>query len=568
MFRVVSIFFIVFAAVGVSLAQIPSHVPGWPYIANTMGFADWAASRIAYNGNEGHLFFNTITGEMDNFFMTGEFSPGWPVIGDTLGFDTTPIILDIDHDGKNEFINEGLNVRGENRCELLYLIDDDGSVMNGFPRTFQESFRINAADLDDDNEYEIIVFDIRGDLLYCLDRFGNDKPGWPISLHIPGSEQGYTPRTGPIGDLDLDGNNEYLICGVWGIYAFRFDGTTQPGFPILLDTSYYYDNGHLPASLADLDHDGYPEIMTAGDNWEAGRQDFNCFVAVYNHDGTTRSGWPIYFQRAWINNAVTPSDINGDGQIEIGYQTKDSLFFTNVNHELLPGWPAVVRNYEGRPRGIYSDLVVVDVNGDRKCEIFSDYNLVGINSYLYAIDYMGNPLPGYPIRTRGGYLGRPPTFAIDKTMNKAYMALISDMTPIFDTISIELFIFPDSTGPANQWPMLSHDNLMTRNYNFVDRVTAIADDTPPPLPKSAILKQNYPNPFNFSTMIEFSLPKEEHFTMSLYDILGRKILDIYDDTFPAGNYRHRLSMDLPSGIYLLALNTDDTHITRKMVLLK
>jgi hypothetical protein len=36
----------------------------------------------------------------------------------------------------------------------------------------------------------------------------------------------------------------------------------------------------------------------------------------------------------------------------------------------------------------------------------------------------------------------------------------------------------------------------------------------------------------------------------------------------AGNYRHRLSMNVPSGVYLYNLKAGDTEVTRKMTLLK
>jgi hypothetical protein len=138
----------------------------------------------------------------------------------------------------------------------------------------------------------------------------------------------------------------------------------------------------------------------------------------------------------------------------------------------------------------------------------------------------------------------------------------------FDSIILMLYRFPDSAGALDEWPMLGHDNLMTRNYNFVDRVTSVEDEDHEILPKSPILKQNYPNPFNLSTIIEFTLPKNEHVKLSVYDILGRKVVDIYDQVLEAGTHKHRLSMDVPSGIYLYRLRAGNTAITRKMALVK
>jgi hypothetical protein len=192
------------------------------------------------------------------------------------------------------------------------------------------------------------------------------------------------------------------------------------------------------------------------------------------------------------------------------------------------------------------------------------------HSFLFATDNSGHDLPGYPIEVRGAYFRMPPSFAIEPSTSRLYMSLATDflMPGWNDTIFLELYVFPNPTGPADQWPMLNHDNLHTRNYNFVDRVTSIYDEGNDILPKTAILKQNYPNPFNFTTMIEFTIPQKEYVTLSVFDILGRKVIDLYDQEVEAGNYRHRLSMKVPSGVYLYKLKAGDTEITRKMMLVK
>ena len=143
-----------------------------------------------------------------------------------------------------------------------------------------------------------------------------------------------------------------------------------------------------------------------------------------------------------------------------------------------------------------------------------------------------------------------------------------NLSPDIDTGYVEVYIFPDSTGPPDQWPMLGHDNLMTRNYNFVDNVTAIKDENKI-IPKNYILKQNYPNPFNTSTVIEFSLPHEEHVNLSIYDILGREVDELIDSKLIAG--QHRIVWrgdDVSSGIYFYVLRTEQTKISRKMTILR
>jgi hypothetical protein len=567
------------AAIDISApAQVPTLVPGWPYLSRTNDWVEIATTRFGYDAGEPHLFYNTLTGEVDKFLMDGSFFQGWPVVSDTTVYDCTPIIVDIDHDGHNEIVTVADRVDSSQRYlySLIYVYDDNGVVMPGWPFRIQKP-TLNVADLDGDNEYEIICYSNNDDYIICLDRNGNPKPGWPIFFHLPGVEEGYKFHQGIIGDLDLDGMNEFILSGAWDIFAFKFDGSMLPGFHInLQDTAFVFYNAWQPPALADLDLDGSLEIMTSGNNWSVHNPtNFTSFVAIYDHLGNMEDGWPLILQGGkMITGAITPADINNDGIPEIGIKWGDdrirNLTFVELNGDTLPGWPSTEDIWPN------DDLIIVDVNGDGNCEIFTDFNAVysdemGFYSWFFGLDYMGQSLPGYPIRVRALYMGLPPTFFLNSADNRLYMGLSEELWwPDFvDTIYLELYRFPDSTGPPDQWPMKAHDNLMTRNYNFVDRVTSVGDEGRASLPKSAILSQNYPNPFNASTKISFILPKEERITLSLYDITGRKAATIAEGTYPAGNHSLKLDMkDYASGIYYLRLDTDNAHITRKMVMVK
>ena len=90
-------------------------------------------------------------------------------------------------------------------------------------------------------------------------------------------------------------------------------------------------------------------------------------------------------------------------------------------------------------------------------------------------------------------------------------------------------------------------------------------------PQLYTLKQNFPNPFKSSTDIEFSLPAEQHVTLKVFDITGRLIDVLVEETRTAG--LHRISWsgqdkNLANGIYLYRLNTDTVTLHRTMVLLK
>ncbi|PKD42978.1 invasin domain 3-containing protein [Rhodohalobacter barkolensis] len=89
------------------------------------------------------------------------------------------------------------------------------------------------------------------------------------------------------------------------------------------------------------------------------------------------------------------------------------------------------------------------------------------------------------------------------------------------------------------------------------------------LPNSFELKQNYPNPFNPSTRIRFDLPIQSEVKFEIYDMLGRKVATIIDETLSAGSYERVWdASNLSSGVYITRLVTSNGVFTNKMTLIK
>ena len=99
--------------------------------------------------------------------------------------------------------------------------------------------------------------------------------------------------------------------------------------------------------------------------------------------------------------------------------------------------------------------------------------------------------------------------------------------------------------------------------------TSLAGDETGSTPGSHQLFQNYPNPFNGSTVIPVYLKTETQVLVDLYNLLGEKVLSIYNGVLGEGN--HLIPLDTSgkvSGVYLYRLNAGGTVITKKLVLLK
>ena len=96
------------------------------------------------------------------------------------------------------------------------------------------------------------------------------------------------------------------------------------------------------------------------------------------------------------------------------------------------------------------------------------------------------------------------------------------------------------------------------------------------MPEEYVLSQNYPNPFNPQTEINYSLPVSGEVRLTVYNLLGQRVVTIVDEIQHAGNYRaswnghDEFGKSVSSGIYLYNLNVDNGKFseTKKMLLLK
>ncbi len=86
------------------------------------------------------------------------------------------------------------------------------------------------------------------------------------------------------------------------------------------------------------------------------------------------------------------------------------------------------------------------------------------------------------------------------------------------------------------------------------------------------LAQNHPNPFNPATEWDYYLPRSGPAQMGIYDLKGRVVAVLVDETLPAGNHTARWDgrdgggRESPSGIYFVRLAIHDQQTTRKITL--
>lgn len=94
------------------------------------------------------------------------------------------------------------------------------------------------------------------------------------------------------------------------------------------------------------------------------------------------------------------------------------------------------------------------------------------------------------------------------------------------------------------------------------------------VPNQYYLSNNYPNPFNPSTTIRFGLPVQSEVTLSIFNILGQKVLEVSEKSLSAGVHSYNFdASQLSSGIYIYSIhaagiNGKNFTSSKKMMLLK
>jgi hypothetical protein len=90
------------------------------------------------------------------------------------------------------------------------------------------------------------------------------------------------------------------------------------------------------------------------------------------------------------------------------------------------------------------------------------------------------------------------------------------------------------------------------------------------LPSRFALGQNYPNPFNLSTIVPVDIPARSYVVLEVYDLLGRRVVTLYDGDITAGrhyfewNGTNGSGLILSSGVYFTRLSVQNgrTLVTR------
>ena len=94
------------------------------------------------------------------------------------------------------------------------------------------------------------------------------------------------------------------------------------------------------------------------------------------------------------------------------------------------------------------------------------------------------------------------------------------------------------------------------------------------IPETFALHATYPNPFNPTTIISYDLPEQAHVTLGIYNLLGKQVKTLVNQSQDTGNKTavwdgtDDLGRSVSAGVYLYQIQGGEFTQTQKMLLVK
>ncbi len=306
-----------------------------------------------------------------------------------------PTVGDLDNDGVVEI---AVNTGYPTTVGRIYLMDNTGNDLPGWPLNFGDNWMINApvfADVDSDGTLDIISCERESGSVGFVHAIKMD--GTPINSNWPVQFDATPAFTPSVGDIDNDGDQDVVIAtSSTGLYAYDVDGNLLSGFPFFsADRRYSYQS----PILVDLNGDENLEIVGSNHGDAPG-------FYVLKSDATYYPGWPIALG-GWTYSPPTVVDFDDDGSYDIFMADRNTsndgtplptIYGLNPDGENLDNFP--IEKYGGN-EGVLS---IADINNDDVYDIVFSSTLTDMEGdgyiHAYSLDGSGE-LDGFPLRPRG-----------------------------------------------------------------------------------------------------------------------------------------------------------------------
>jgi hypothetical protein len=444
---------------------------------------------------------------------------------------SAPAVADIDGDGVKEI------VAGSQGSEL-YVFNDDGSIVPGYPLALDEPICGSPAvgDVDDDGDLEIVV---------------NQRFGRIIAYHHDGStlwsrwlSNGIVLGPSPaLADITGDGKLETFIPSANGnLYAIKYDRNFVSGWPVVYSSSTYTETSPV---VSDLSGDGSLDVILG---------DESKLIKAWDVSGSLLDGFPLSTGDA-LRAVPVVNDLDRDGDVDLVAAGWDRTIyvwdFTGDYSGDFVGWPSFHCNPHND--GVAGSVVPTGVGGVAFSSQVIPEGGVSLTWYL-------PPEAGYMFDIRRAGVPRD-----GSAQTGGYTTVASGR----------------AVGTGGELSFVDGGALVGERYVYQvvasegDEVIHTTEAIYVPVTRGS-LSQNYPNPFNPTTTIRYLVPDgvAQRVRLVVYDVSGARVRTLVDRDQSGGSYtvewdgRNDKGQAVGSGMYFYRLVERNYTKTRKMLLLK
>lgn len=470
---------------------------------------------------------------------------------------------DLNGDGFDDFL---VSVGNKDSTYLYY----GGNPIDTDPdKAFYGGFKLEAGNLNGDTFTDLISVELYplfepGRVFIYLGSSDIDTVS-DVTISPDSGATGAFGHQMAIGDLNGDGYNDLVFTdhnysSVRGKVYVHLGGVLLGNVPDFTTQGMEVGEGlGLGCAIGDINEDGIDDLIVGGYDQSNPAPDRFHYLQVYWGSEDFSLDSCLYIDEREVSGSfgfstgirLTSFDINGDEINDIIVRGRevffgDSLFNPTAANMLLEPIPGTTGRTTPTEGG--------DSNNDGKPDLLVSDPAMGSGSGVVAVYHGGS--------------------AQDTTIDGIY-SLGFNWSRFGSSIS--------SAGKVNGGdrdlvivgaPSYEFDENRGFFGIYADESVAGIEDTYSQLPSFFQLHQNYPNPFNPATTISYVLDKTSSVELTIYNVLGEKVITLVDGKQTAGSFmvnwdgKDEYGNDMGSGVYLYKLKVNGEVNVKKMVKLQ
>ncbi len=388
--------------------------------------------------------------------------------------------------------------------------------------------------------------------------FGGNENGCPepaevVELGVTIGNSGSSVATGVTGTLSTSDPYVVINDAVGSIAFVNPDGaaTFSPNFRVTILPSAPVDHD-IDFDVAIAGNWGYTSsaqfsIRTLGNDLA---DDIESGVGLWTHGSVTSGFADDWHVETYASHSTSHSwKFGGSGSNVYSNSADGALYMKPVclgTEGLMTFWHKMDAEEETSTLAWDCGLVQITTDGGDTWSV-----LYPNGGYSHTKnDNAANPLPEGTPCWSGSFSWRQETFDLTSYENSQ--------------IQIRFRFASDGYVQEEGWYVDDIDLTSTGAQ------TSVPEDEE--VPRAFALRQNVPNPFNPVTVIQYQLPSEAHVTIDVFNIAGRLVTTLVDETQDAGvkavtwDGTNAAGEKVASGIYMYRMQAGD-HASRKMMVL-